>query len=96
MAPTIEKVVAKLKASHLDKKKVDMADLDYACDKIRMGAERKSAVISPENLKLTAYHEGGHALVADPLPPDPGDRPRHGAAVEAGGGGRRRPHLGGA
>ena len=38
--------VAALRASHDDKKKVDMIDLEYACDKIRMGAERKSQVRS--------------------------------------------------
>jgi len=56
--------VAALRASHEEKKRVGMSDLEWACDKIRMGAERKSAHVSPENQKLTAYHEGGHALVA--------------------------------
>jgi len=55
---------AALAAARADKKKVEMYDFNYAKDKVLMGAERKSLVMSDEEKKVTAYHEGGHAIVA--------------------------------
>ena len=55
---------AALKASMDGLQKVGMGTLEWAKDKIMMGAERKSAIISPNTVKCTAFHEAGHALVA--------------------------------
>eukprot|EP00559_Dactyliosolen_fragilissimus_P002212 CAMPEP_0184856990 /NCGR_PEP_ID=MMETSP0580-20130426/2152_1 /TAXON_ID=1118495 /ORGANISM="Dactyliosolen fragilissimus" /LENGTH=790 /DNA_ID=CAMNT_0027352329 /DNA_START=269 /DNA_END=2641 /DNA_ORIENTATION=+ len=55
---------AALKASMDGLQGVTMASLEYAKDKILMGAERKTAVITPKTARCTAFHEAGHALVA--------------------------------
>ena len=45
-----------------------MIDFEYAKDKVMMGPERKSMIMTEEEKRNTAYHEGGHALVAAILP----------------------------
>jgi cell division protease FtsH len=59
---------AALYAARYGKDKVTMGDFEFAKDKVMMGAERKSMVISIEERRITAYHESGHALVARLLP----------------------------
>ncbi len=54
---------AALFAARLNKKEIDMHDLEAAKDKVLMGIERKSLAMSDDEKKLTAYHEAGHALV---------------------------------
>jgi len=53
-----------LLAARKNKKVVTMEDIEEAKDKVMMGAERRSMVMTEDDKKLTAYHEGGHALVA--------------------------------
>jgi len=59
---------AALLAARNDQEKVNMLDLELAKDKVMMGAERRSMIISDAEKRTTAYHEAGHALVAKLLP----------------------------
>jgi cell division protease FtsH len=59
---------AALFAARRNKRFVEMEDFEAAKDKIFMGAERKTMVISPEDKKKTAYHESGHAIIGYLLP----------------------------
>ena len=59
---------AALLAARLEKEKVEMADLEQAKDKVLMGVERKSMIISLEERRMTAFHESGHTLVARMIP----------------------------
>ncbi len=59
---------AALLAARKDKSMLDMQDFDDAKDKVLMGVERRSMVISEEEKKNTAYHEAGHTLVAKLIP----------------------------
>jgi cell division protease FtsH len=59
---------AALMAARRGKERVEMADFEDAKDKVLMGTERRSMIISDEEKKTTAYHESGHALVARFLP----------------------------
>lgn len=59
---------AALNAARFDRKSVAMADFEEAKDKVLMGKERKSMIMSDEEKRNTAYHEAGHALAAHLLP----------------------------
>jgi cell division protease FtsH len=59
---------AALWAARQNKKEVEFIDFEMAKDKVLMGAERKSMILSDEEKRITAYHEAGHALMAKLLP----------------------------
>jgi cell division protease FtsH len=59
---------AALLAARKSKDRVDMSDFEIARDKVMMGTERRSMIISDEEKRITAYHESGHALVAKLVP----------------------------
>jgi cell division protease FtsH len=55
-------------AARRNQKQITMTDMQEAIEKIRLGPERRSRVISPEELEIVAFHEAGHALVAHMIP----------------------------
>ena len=59
---------AALRAARMNKQAVAMEDFEFAKDKVMMGAERRSLLLSDEEKTVVAYHEAGHALVAAALP----------------------------
>ena len=59
---------AALQAARSGQETLNMHDFEYAKDKVLMGKERRSLILSDEEKRITAYHEGGHALVARLLP----------------------------
>ncbi|MDE2238579.1 MAG: ATP-dependent zinc metalloprotease FtsH [Rhodospirillales bacterium] len=59
---------AALLAARIGKRVVAMAEFEHAKDKVLMGAERRSLVMSDDEKKMTAYHEGGHAICSITLP----------------------------
>lgn len=59
---------AALLAARLGREMVDMVDFETAKDKVMMGTERRSMIISEEERRITAYHEAGHTLVARLIP----------------------------
>ena len=59
---------AALWAARQNKKEVELVDFEMAKDKVLMGAERKSMILSDEEKRITAFHEAGHALMAKLLP----------------------------
>jgi cell division protease FtsH len=69
---------AALIAARRSKDKVDMVDFEFAKDKVLMGVDRRSMVLSDEEKKNTAYHEAGHALIAKLTP---GTDPLHKVSI---------------
>ena len=69
---------AALQAAKLNKEVLSMADFEYAKDKVLMGKERRSLILSDEEKRITAYHEAGHALAAKKLP---GSDPVHKVSI---------------
>ena len=72
--------VAAIRAAILGKTAVTQDEVEYAKDRVMMGAENRSKVIPEEEKRITAYHEGGHALVALMLEKDGAD-PVHKATI---------------